>query len=46
MKGQVMSSQQTCIYGTHMGSANGFRMGPIWDIPHAGCTDGSHMGPT
>ena len=32
-------------YGTHMGSATGFRMGPIWIIPYAGCPDGSHIGP-
>ena len=27
------------------GSATGFRMGPIWFSPYAGCPDGSHMGP-
>ena len=39
------NTQQTCLYGTHMGSATGFGMGPIWVSPYAGCPDGSHMGP-
>ena len=47
------TTQQTCLYGshmgypygTHMGSATGFLMGPIWVSPYAGCPDGSHMGP-
>ena len=30
---------------THMGSATGFGMSPIWISPYAGCPDGSHMGP-
>ena len=38
------AAQQTCLYGTHMGSATGFGMGPIWVSPYAGCPDGSHMG--
>ena len=33
------------IWATHMGSATGFGMGPIWVSPYAGCPDGSHMGP-
>ena len=45
--------QQTCLYGshmgnpyeTHMGSATGFGMGPIWVSPYASCPDGSHIGP-
>ena len=43
--------QQTRLYGSHMGypygtlmkSATGFRMGPIWVIPYAGCPDGPHI---
>ena len=49
----VVNTQQTCLYGshmgypygTHMGSATGFGMGPIWVSPYAGCPDGFHMGP-
>ena len=33
------------IWATHMGSVNGFSMGPIWVSPYAGCPDGSHMVP-
>ena len=33
------------IWATHMGSATGFRMGPIWVSSYAGCPDRSHMGP-
>ena len=32
------------IWATHMGSATGFGMGPIWVSPYVGCPDGSHMG--
>ena len=31
------------IWAAHMGSATGFRMGPILVIPYADCPDGSHM---
>ena len=31
------------IWATHMGSATGFGMGPIWVSPYAGCPDGSHI---
>ena len=51
--GKGLTSQQTCLYGshmgypywTHMGSATGFCMGPIWVSPYAGYPVGSHMGP-
>ena len=33
------------IWATHMGSATGFGMGPIWVSPYASCPDGSHIGP-
>ena len=33
------------IWATHMGSATGFGMGPIWVSPYASCPDGPHMGP-
>ena len=33
------------VWATHMGSATGLGMGPIWVSPYAGCPDGSHMGP-
>ena len=28
-----------------MGSATGFRIGPIWVSPYAGCPDGSRLAP-
>ena len=31
------------IWATHMGSATGFGIGPIWVSPYAGCPDGSHI---
>ena len=33
------------VWATHMGSATGFCMGPIWVSPYADCPDGSCMGP-
>ena len=41
----LATTQQTCLYGSHMGSATRFRIGSIWVSRDAGCPDGSHMGP-
>ena len=41
----VVRCEMGPIWATHMGSATGFGMGPIWVSPYASCPDGSHMGP-
>ena len=44
-EGPSIHAYMVPIWATHMGSATGFGMGPIWDSPYAGSPNGSHMGP-